>query len=144
MTSFTREQIKNALITEAAGIFKYQPVLVAYLYGSYATGLVHPFSDIDIAILVEDHAVKEGLELELALSLQIDQKLNCRAKSEVRIINNLPLTVKGKIVTEGIRLYSANESERVLFEKCALGAYFDFRPVIEAYQRNYFKTEWSE
>jgi len=138
--SKTPEQIKDALIAESPGIFKKQLILFAYLYGSHATGFVHPFSDIDIAIFVEDHAIKEGLELELALSLQIDQKLNCRAKSEVRIVNFLPLTVKGKIVTEGIRIYSANESERVNFEKSVLGAYFDFRPVIEAYQRTYFKT----
>ncbi|MCI0496112.1 nucleotidyltransferase domain-containing protein, partial [candidate division KSB1 bacterium] len=107
---------------------------------SYASGYVHPFSDIDIGIFVDDHAVHVSLELELSLSLQVDQKLNCQAKSEVRIINNLPLTVKGKIVTEGIRIYSSNEIERVIFEKYVLGAYFDFRPVIEAYQRSYFKT----
>jgi hypothetical protein len=32
----------------------------------------------------------------------------------------------------------------VVFEKGVLGAYFDFRPVIEAYQRSYFKTALSE
>ena len=138
--SKTPEQIKEILLTEAPGIFKNHPVLFSYLFGSYAAGVVHPFSDIDIGIFVGDHAIKEGLELELALSLQIDRKLNCRAKSEVRIINNLPITIKGKIVTEGIRIYSANESERVIFEKCALGAYFDFKPVIEAYRRAYFET----
>ncbi|UCD79059.1 MAG: nucleotidyltransferase domain-containing protein [Desulfobacterales bacterium] len=144
MLTLTPEQIKEILFTEAPGIFKNQPVLFSYLYGSYAIGVVHPFSDIDIAIFVEDHAIQEGLELELTLSLQLDQKLNCQAKSEVRIVNTLPLTVKGKIVTEGIRIYSADEIERVIFEKCVLGAYFDFRPVIEAYQRTYFKTELSE
>jgi predicted nucleotidyltransferase len=143
MRNLTPEQIIKALLTEAPGIFKNQPVLFAYLYGSCAAGLVHPFSDIDIAIFVEDHAMSECLELELSLSLQIDQKLNCQAKSEVRIINNLPLTFKGKIVTEGMRLYSSNEIERVMFEKDVLGAYFDFRPVIEAYQRAYFKTALS-
>lgn len=142
--SKTPEQIKEILLTEASGIFEKQPVLFAYLYGSFAAGGDHPFSDIDIAIFVEDHAIKEGLELELALSLQIDQKLNCRAKSEVRIVNNLPLTFKGKIVTEGIRIYSADEIERVMFETSVLSAYFDFRPVIEAYQRAYFKTALSE
>jgi predicted nucleotidyltransferase len=144
MITLPPEQIKEILFTEAPGIFKNQPVLVAYLYGSYAAGAVHPFSDIDIAIFIDAHAIENGLELELALSLQIDQKLKCQAKSEVRIVNNLPLTIKGKIVTKGIRIYSANESERVNFEKCVLGAYFDFRPVIEAYQRAYFKTVKSE
>jgi len=139
--SKTPDQIKDALIAAAPGIFKNQPVLFAYLYGSFATGLVHPFSDVDIAIFVADHAINAGLELELALSLEIDQKLNCRAKSEVRTINNLPLTVKGKIVTEGIRIYSANESERVIFEKSVLAAYFDFKPVIENYQRTYFNLQ---
>jgi predicted nucleotidyltransferase len=140
MRNSTPEQIKKTLLSEAPGIFRNQPVLFAYLFGSYASGYVHPFSDIDIGIFVDDHAAHESLELELSLSLQVDQKLNCQAKSEVRIINNLPLTVKGKIVTEGIRIYSSNEIERVIFEKYVLGAYFDFRPVIEAYQRSYFKT----
>lgn len=136
----TPERIKEILFTEAPSIFKNHPVLFAYLYGSYAAGVVHPFSDIDIAVFVEDHATQEGLQLELTLSLQIDQKLNCRSKSEVRIVNNLPLTVKGKIVTEGIRIYSSNEVERVDFEEYILDAYFDFKPIIEAYQRTYFKS----
>ena len=135
------KQIKEALLCKASELFKNQPVLFAYLFGSYTTGLVHPFSDIDIAIYVEDHALQNSLEIELSMSLQIDQKLNCRAKSEVRIINNLPLTVTGKIVTEGIRIYSADEIERVNFETYVLSAYFDFRPVIEEYQRTYFKSE---
>ncbi len=139
--TLTPKQIKEALLSKASGLFKNQPVLCAYLFGSYAAGLVHPFSDIDIAIYVEDHALQNSLEIELSMSLQIDQKLNCQAKSEVRIINNLPLTITGKIVTEGIRIYSADEIERVNFETFVLSAYFDFRPVIEEYQRTYFKSE---
>jgi len=50
MAILTPEQIKEILFAEAPAIFKDQPVLVAYLYGSYAIGVVHPFSDIDIAI----------------------------------------------------------------------------------------------
>jgi predicted nucleotidyltransferase len=141
MRNLTPEQIQEALLTETTGIFNNQSVLFAYLYGSYASGFVHPFSDIDIAIYVEDHALQNSLKIELSMSLQIDRKLNCRAKSEVRIINNLPLTVKGKIVTEGIRIYSADEIRRVNFETFVLSAYFDFRPVIEEYQRTYFKSE---
>ena len=139
--TLTPKQIKEALLYKASGLFKDRPVLFAYLFGSYTTGLFHPFSDIDIAIYVEDHALQNSLEIELSMSIQIDQKLNCQAESEVRIINNLPLTVTGKIVTEGIRIYSADEIERVNFETYVLSAYFDFRPVIEEYQRTYFKSE---
>jgi predicted nucleotidyltransferase len=143
MNRSTLEKIKNVLLAEASGVFKKQPVLFAYLYGSFTTGLAHPFSDIDIAIYITEDALGDSLDLELLLSLQIDRKLNCKARSEVRIINHLPLTVKGKIVTEGIRIYSADEVERVNFEKRVLSAYFDFKPVIDEYQRTYFKAELS-
>jgi len=35
------EKIKNSLFAIAPGIFSKHPVLFAYLYGSYATGIVH-------------------------------------------------------------------------------------------------------
>ncbi len=47
------EKIKTFLLALAPDIFGNPPVLFAYLYGSYATGLVHPFSDLDIGIYVE-------------------------------------------------------------------------------------------
>ncbi len=47
------KQIKSSLLAVAPDIFGNSPVLFAYLYGSYATGLVHPFSDLDIGIYVD-------------------------------------------------------------------------------------------
>lgn len=40
---------------------------------------------------------------------------------EVRIINNLPLMVIGKIITEGVLIFSRNEAIRVDFETSVLG-----------------------
>ena len=137
MQDRVEDNIKNAIIRLAPKIFSNHPVLFAYLYGSFATGCVHPFSDIDIAVYTARASPAKSLELELMLSLKFDEKLNCKSKSEVRIINNLPLVIKGQILSDGFLIFSANEVERVDFETRVRSAYFDFLPVIQNYQKVY-------
>lgn len=80
------EKIRSSLVTVASGMFSKHPVLFAYLYGSYATGIVHPFSDLDIGIYIERLPESEHLELELSLSLELDNALKGEVASEIRII----------------------------------------------------------
>jgi len=137
------QKIKNTLITHSLEIFRKHPVLFAYLYGSYATNLVHTFSDLDIGIYVEKPPGKESLEIELSLALEIDERLDRMVSSEVRIINHLPLIVLGEIITEGILIFSKNETVRIDFETSVRSAYFDFLPVIKRYQNTYLKSHIS-
>jgi len=116
MTDTRVEKIKNSLFAIAPGIFSKHPVLFAYLYGSYATGVVHPFSDLDIGIYIDKVPDSKHLELELSLSLEIDANIESGVASEVRIINNLPLVILGKTITEGALIYSRDEIIRVDFE----------------------------
>jgi len=134
------EKIHSDLLTLAPDIFGNHPVLFAYLYGSYATGLVHPFSDLDIGIYVTKISRRKYLNLELSLALEIDEKLESGIPSEVRIMNELPLMIKGNIITEGVLIFSGNETIRVDFETSIRDAYFDFLPVIRRYQRTYMKN----
>ena len=131
------KQIINTLFTIAPDIFSSRPVLFAYLYGSHATGNVHPFSDLDIGVYVDEISDISYLELELTLSLEIDAKIGSGVKTEVRIINKLPLVITGNIITEGSLIYSINENVRVDFETSVRKAYFDFLPVILKYQNKY-------
>jgi len=131
------EKIKNTLLMLAPDIFGKHPVMFAYLYGSYVTGLVHPFSDLDIGVYVEKISRRQYLKLELSLALEIDEKLGSGVASEVRIMNVLPLVVTGKIITDGILIFSGNETARVDFETSVRSAYFDFLPVIREYQNTY-------
>ncbi|MBW1716581.1 MAG: nucleotidyltransferase domain-containing protein [Deltaproteobacteria bacterium] len=133
------ERIHKDLLTLAAEIFGSYPVLFAYLYGSYATGLVHPFSDLDIAIYVNKMPRRQYLDLELSLALEIDEKMESGVASEVRVMNELPLIITGKIVTEGILLFSRDEIIRVDFETSIRDAYFDFLPILQTYQRTYMQ-----
>jgi hypothetical protein len=77
------------------------------------------------------------LDLELALSLRIDENLGHAVQAEVRNLNHLPLTVKGKILGEGELIYCKDEAKRIEFETQVRKAYFDFLPVIQQYQNAY-------
>jgi predicted nucleotidyltransferase len=134
------EKITNSLLAVAPEIFGNSAVLFAYLYGSYATGLVHPFSDLDIAVYVEEISRGRYLDLELSLAVETDEKLGSGVQSEVRIVNSLPLVMIGRIITEGLLLFSRNETIRVDFETSVRSAYFDFLPVLRRYQSMYIES----
>ncbi len=131
------KEAKQKLQAAAPGIFEGTPVLFAYLYGSYAKALSHPFSDMDIGIYVEDMDINDSLDLELSLSLRLDEQLKTSVQSEVRILNHLPLSVKGRILGEAQLIYSRAEEKRVAFETQVRKSYFDFLPVIRQYRKIY-------
>ena len=101
---------------------------------------MHPFSDLDIGVYIDDVSDIKYLELELSLSLEIDEKIGSGVRTEVRIINNMPLVVIGNIITEGRLIYSINENVRVDFETSVRKAYFDFLPVIIRYRNTYINS----
>jgi len=130
-------ELKQELYEIAREVFVGTPVLFAYFYGSHATGLPHQFSDLDIGIFVGDVNEKECLELELSLGLSIDEKLDHRVQSDVRILKYLPLVFVGRILEEGVLIYSRDEDKRIDFETRVRKAYFDFLPVIHQHREAY-------
>jgi predicted nucleotidyltransferase len=126
--------LKQKLLGIALEVFEKTPVLFAYLYGSYARGSYHAFSDLDLGIYVEGLDLKACLELELSLSLRIDQHLGHTIQCEVRTLNHLPLVVLGRILADAEIIYSGAEDKRIEFETRIRKAYFDFLPVIHQYQ----------
>ncbi len=131
------EKIRQLISASAPAVLKTRPVLLSYLYGSCARGDVHAFSDIDIAVYLEEMAPPKMLDVELALALDFDALLGAGHNVEVRSINHMALMLRGNIVTEGILLYSRDESFRIDFETNVRRAYFDFRPFIHRYHRAY-------
>ena len=129
--------LRGKLLKIAPVVFDETAVLFAYLYGSYATGLSHPFSDLDIGIFVEGLERKACLDLELSLGLSIDGHLDHIVPSEVRVLNHLPLSVQGRILSDAQLIYSRAEGQRIEFETRVRIAYFDFLPVIYQYQSAY-------
>jgi len=128
---------KESLQAAAPDIFEGTPVLFAYIYGSYANGYFHPFSDLDIGIYVDEIDTNACLNLELSLALRFDEQLNCGVQSEVRVLNHLPLSLKGRILGQAQLIYSNDEDKRITFETQVRVAYFDFLPVIHQHRQTY-------
>ena len=82
-------ELKQKLQAIAPKVFEKTPVLFAYLYGSHAKGLSHPFSDLDIGIYVENLDKSSCLDLELSLALLIDEEFNHTVQAEVRQISGM-------------------------------------------------------
>ena len=110
----------------------------AYLYGSRATGRAGPSSDWDVAIFLGRNANhRTRFELDLAGRLE---ELSGVRPIDVRVVDDAPLMVRGRILTEGILLYSGNEDERVRIERDTRIRYFDFKPVAERSFEEYLES----
>lgn len=117
-----------------------RPVMLAYLYGSAAEGYARPFSDVDIALVLSPEpplSARERLWLELDIAAEIERRCGI-GNADVRSINQSPLVVQGKVVTEGLLLYSRDETFRIEYEVYTRKLYLDFRPVICAMREAYF------
>jgi hypothetical protein len=135
------QELLKKLEEKCGELFASASVLCAYLYGSRARGEALPQSDIDIAVLVKkEFPEHDCLNLELNLSIELD-KLGLGAETEVRVINRLPLLMRGEILTEGHLIYCRDDSARVEFETATRDEYFDFLPIHQAFQKAYFSRE---
>jgi len=107
-------------------------IIAVYLYGSFAKSASTPLSDIDIAILTNKEFNNSTLWLDYALALE--QKISeqiAGEKIEVRILNNAPIIIQGKIITEGKLLISNNDKKIRDFEENAIMHYLDFKVVYD-------------
>lgn len=105
------------------------PVDAAYVYGSVARGTVTPFSDVDIALLLTT-PLPPYERLQMELTIQGDIETTCGLSPvDVRAINEAPLTVRGRIVQQGVLIYERDRARRVAFEVATRKRYFDFAPV---------------
>lgn len=129
------------MLTIAPDVFANTPVLFAYLYGSVARDQAHPFSDLDIAVYSGTPlSLKASLSLELSLSLEIERQLKDAPPCDVRILNHLPLTVAGEIITDGILIYCRDDAFRIDYETSLRSAYFDFLPTLRCLQKEYLEN----
>lgn len=109
-----------------------EKLIAIYLYGSSLSGRLRVESDIDIAILPSYQTTEEQ---RLMLISQVEDVVSKLLKEkgiqrEISIVNLrdkfLSLSLKYKIVTEGLLLYEKDAIERLEFENYVKGEYFDF------------------
>lgn len=115
------------------------PVALAYLFGSAAAAQTTPFSDVDIALVLDEKRadMSKRLSFELALEAEIAERCGL-SRVDVRVINDAPLVLRGQVVTDGILLFSRDDEARIDFETRTRAQYFDFLPAAESAREVFF------
>lgn len=106
---------------------------LAYLYGSYATGLAREDSDVDIGILLKEGVPNNGWQTEIDIALKLEDAVN--RKCDVRIINNAPIYFLHQVVNKGKVLFTSSDKTRIDFEARVTMNYFDIKPIYDLYER---------
>ena len=129
------DELINALCSTAAELLPGHDVLAAYAYGSRVVGNARADSDLDDAYYQRGH--REGARLSIREELGLADALSRRLGVEVdlRDVSGAPLEVRGRILEEGVRVYSGDERERVDLEADLLSRYHDYKPELEALHR---------
>ncbi|MFQ5889921.1 MAG: nucleotidyltransferase domain-containing protein [Gemmatimonadota bacterium] len=119
------DELSRAIADALSG---HREVAAAYLYGSAARGGATPISDVDVAVLPEEH-VPDGRRGELIRELITLLERGCSGlRVEVRLFDELPVAVRGRVVSEGSRVLDRNPARRVAEEVRARMEYHDFLP----------------
>jgi len=140
MTEESRSKTIERLKTAAEKVFAGTSVLFAYFYGSRAKNKAHLFSDFDIAIYVKSAI---PLNQELSLSIKLEEVSGLK-EIDLRTLNKSPLIFQGKVVQEGVLIYSQDEKTRINFERVILHKYLDYLPHLKAFERKFLKKVATE
>lgn len=104
-------------------------VNAVFIFGSLITGYRHSFSDIDIAVLLNDEEhiavdYKIGLLTDLIVLLGSDQ-------IDLVILNQAPPFLKYRILRDGSCIFERDKNKRTNFQARTYSEYFDLRPLLK-------------
>jgi len=116
-------------------------IIAAYLFGSQASGRVHPGSDVDIAMLLDDALLppQKGwggplLGRRLDLIAAVERYADCEV--DVIILNNAPPLLCFEVLRKGRLLWDGNRGARVEFEVRCGKNYADLLPMYDFFNRD--------
>jgi predicted nucleotidyltransferase len=114
----------------ATAAFAGRGILAAYVHGSRVSGRPRPESDLDIGYYPLPGSVGLRLADELALAAGLSEAVGLSV--DLRNLAEAPLDLRGTVLEEGIRVFSADEPLRVDLEVDLLARFHDYK---EEYRR---------
>lgn len=128
------------LIDVAARAFAETPIFLAYAYGSRVWGTSRPGSDVDVGYYLASPNAMERLPLadELRLAGRLSDAM--RLEVDLRCLAPAPLSLRGRVLEEGVRIFCSDEVARVNLERDLLGMYHDYKPRLEQMRRLRFES----
>lgn len=114
-------------------------ICFAYLFGSFGTEYQNKFSDIDIAVYVNELKNKfEYRDLEFRIEAELSQILR-DIKIDVRILNDAPIINVGKILTEGKLIFVRDQKFYDDYYELSLLKYLDYQIIYKPLINYHYK-----
>ena len=108
-------------------------IAAAWLFGSVARGTARPGSDVDVAVLTGDPAIRGIEALRLGLEGELERALGMPA--QLVILDHAPADLAHRVLRDGILLCEPDRSARIRFEVRARNEYWDLLPYLEEYRK---------
>lgn len=123
------ESVLGALRTAAATHFPACGLLAAYAYGSRVSGRPRPGSDLDVGYYLFGY--RQGATLALRDELRLATALSDAVSLDIDLRNlaDAPLDLRGRVLEDGVRIFSAEDAARVTLERELLGRYHDYKEI---------------
>ena len=108
-------------------------VVSLYLFGSSARARKTKESDIDIAVLIDESAVKKtDLERFRKEYYEASPRFSLRPV-DIVILNTAPPFLKYQVLKKGRILFERERNLRVRFTEKAINEYLDYKPIQDIY-----------
>ncbi|MHB1041307.1 MAG: type VII toxin-antitoxin system MntA family adenylyltransferase antitoxin [Eubacteriales bacterium] len=113
-------------------------VIVAYLFGSHASGRPAPLSNIDVGILLARGLTDmESFQIEMNLQGELE-KIFKTNNIDLVVLNKAPLPIQFN-ATCGKLLFAGEDDKRTDFEEYVRKYYIDCLPIYREYREEFFK-----
>lgn len=102
-------------------------MLVAYAFGSRVAGTPRPDSDLDVGYYLDGY--RHGDRLSIGEEMRLASRLSTAVGLDVDLRNlaEAPLELRGRVLEEGVRIYSGDAAARVALERDLLARYHEYK-----------------
>ena len=115
--------------------FKKLGVLIVYLFGSKATGMTTPLSDIDIGVVVKDSKTLEDTRALYDVLYDIFQELYPAKKVDIVFLQISPLPFQYSAIKETKVLFEEDSRITADYESYVINMNLDFKSVLEYFDK---------
>ncbi|MFQ6125928.1 MAG: nucleotidyltransferase domain-containing protein [Candidatus Heimdallarchaeota archaeon] len=125
--SLNLKDLVVALKSKLTPIFEKYNCQFVYLAGSWATGQVTRWSDIDVFVSIPRiHTIDDQTTFDMLVSLNTEaEQVTGISTLEVWILETLPIHVQFQVIAEGIVLYEKSEKTRLDYKERIMKLYYD-------------------
>lgn len=110
-------------------------MLAVYAFGSRVSGRPRANSDLDVGYCLRGYQHGEQLPLREEMLLAADLSAEVGIRVDFRNLADSPLELRGKVLEDGVRIYSGHDAERVALERDLLSRYHDYKDTFRRMHR---------